>query len=142
VSARPAALILAALAAALAAGCEGPLSVSDFTDRCTPTTAQLEVGEGFLRIRCGCAEPSGTVAASGTPLTCTAPAGTTFFILYAATHQRHQIVPTGSPAFPPSPMSSGESDGIRAHAFPLATPGTYAFQDLFDGGLTGSLVVL
>jgi hypothetical protein len=107
----------------------------------TPSTAQVEVGDGYLRVLCGCTEPAGTLATAGSSLTCTAPAGTTFFILFLTNHTRHQIVSTGAPAFPPSPVSTGDQGSITAHAFSLATPGTYAFRDSFNAALTGQLVV-
>ncbi len=109
---------------------------------CSGSMAQLEMGDGYLRNLCGCAEAAGTTASGGSALTCTIPAGTTVFFQFGAARTRHQILATGAPELPSGP----EIDPVnplspKAHAATLTSAGTYTFRDAFDESVVGSIVV-
>jgi hypothetical protein len=110
---------------------------------CQALQAQIAVGDGFLRNLCGCAESAGQwVEANSGVLSCTVPVGTTLFISYIGTYLRHQIVPRGTPGFQPSPVSNPKGlPKILTHVVQFSEAGTYAFEDLFNSGLRGEIVV-
>jgi hypothetical protein len=109
---------------------------------CDPNTALIAVYDGLLENLCGCAEPAGTIVASGTALTCTVPVGTRVTFQYVATLTPHQILSTSTPTFVSS-LAHDPLQGIYypSHGIALTTAGTYLFADGFDAGLRGSIVV-
>lgn len=127
----------------LLAACGNQTSEVTTADTSCPSgAAQINVTDGFLRIICGCAEAAGTIATPPTTLTCTVPAGTTVFFYYEATTLRHQIIPTGSPSFVPSPINDPKDiRSMRSHAVKLDASGTYPFADAMNTTINGQLIV-
>lgn len=76
-------------------------------------------------------------------LTCTLPRGSSIFFQYLDTHSAHQIVSIGTPSFIPSRPMLSQDDAIkvRSHRVELTQPGTYFFQDLFQTGLSGRIII-
>jgi hypothetical protein len=141
------AAFLACSAAHLLSGCgEGGVlgqHLSAGATVCPGNTAEIAVSDGYLEVLCGCAETAGLVVGAGKgPLTCTVAAGTEIFFNYTAITVSHQIVASGTPAIPPSPVSNPK-DTLQnvVHAFKVTTPGTYPFWDAYNNALTGQLVV-
>jgi hypothetical protein len=111
---------------------------------CPTGSAIIMVSDGFLETICGCAEASPTYAPQGQALTCTVPTGTAVFFEYIGTGMPHQILSTGTPSFPPSPLSdpSDPSSMVRVHTVKLTLPGTYTFHDAINPTLSGQLIAL
>jgi plastocyanin len=110
---------------------------------CRPGQAQILVGDGSLKNLCGCTETAGEMVGVGAgPLNCSVAAGTIVFFLYHATVLQHQIVSTGTPAFISSAISDPKSLlTIHAHPAQFSAAGTYTYQDAFNLGLTGRIIV-
>jgi hypothetical protein len=128
-------------------GCSGdspstqiPLS----STTCASGTAAIEIGDGYMRILCGCSgtgEVDGRVYSSPGNLTChVAAAGTLVFFNYLTTILPHQVVSTGgtfvsSPVFDPTNIMP-----VRTHAAAMSLAGTtYPFQDIYSG-MTGQII--
>jgi hypothetical protein len=110
---------------------------------CAANSAQLAVGDGFQEILCGCAEPGGTVIASGTgvSVTCTIPVGTQVFFYYIGTKTKHQIMAADGVSFPSGPVSDPtDSVPVRVTSFQLTAAGSYPYNDAYDAGISGTLV--
>ncbi len=111
---------------------------------CSARVAQLAVRDGFIQNLCGCVEPivEPTPASPTTLVTCTVTAGTTVFFHYIATTLTHAIVSTGSPSFVSSPLSDPVAQTpYRIHGVLFDKAGTYRFEDAFNEGLQGRIVV-
>ena len=112
---------------------------------CTSGQAQIEIGDGYQRILCGCAEPAGAMvpsAGSKDPaLTCTVPSGTVVFFEYLSTVDRHQIISLASPSFPSSPISDpSDHPPLQIYGATFSPAGTYLYEDAFEPGTTGQIV--
>jgi hypothetical protein len=114
--------------------------------QCAPGTAHILVGDGFLRIICGCVQPGqtpGTTFTASDTLICNvAQPSTIVFFSFVGTVLQHQIVPTGPNQFVPTPVSdpaNGEPLQVYAVNLPLSSA-TYNFQDSYSG-LTGQIIV-
>jgi|GEM_PF-6507076 len=136
--------IYSVLALIALSGCEGqsftPLAVSDTA--CGVGEAKILILDGLQQRLCGCAEPAATVSPPAS-LTCTLAVGTRVFLDYTPSLGVHQIVPTGTPALEPSPVSLRKK-GLRAvpgHTFVLGASGTYAYTDAFFGAVSGQFIV-
>ena len=123
-----------------------PGTIDAASTRCNSGVAQISVGDGFLRIFCGCTGPgetAGTVFSTPGRLTCHLPSSNSqVFFYFLGTVLHHQIVPNGSNKFPSSPVSDPSSSSqVRSYAisFPQAAT-TYDFQDIY-GGMTGQIFV-
>lgn len=126
---------------AMACGAQTP-TVGPSDTACSGAMAQIEMGDGYLRNLCGCAEAAGTTASGGSSLTCTIPAGTTVFFQFSAARTRHQIVATGAPELPAGPeIDPVNPVSLKAHAATLTSAGTYSFRDVYDASIVGRLVV-
>jgi hypothetical protein len=109
---------------------------------CATGTAQIGVYDGFLQRLCGCQEGNSQGIRSGTALTCTIPLNTTLTFLYVATQIPHQIQSVGTPSFTSSAYSDPTGPNpVPAHAVTFRVAGSYAFRDLTDPGLSGTIVV-
>ncbi|MGK5084894.1 hypothetical protein WDW37_16525 [Bdellovibrionota bacterium FG-1] len=110
---------------------------------CVSGQAQIAIRDGFLQNLCGCNESAGQLIPTqqGT-LICTVPSGVTVFFHYLGTSLKHEIVSTGSPAFLSSPPSDPKAIlSLPTHVVQFANPGTYSFEDAFDTGLQGQIIV-
>jgi hypothetical protein len=137
--------IVLAAALAASAGCSSTTDVTPITSQgtaCPSGAAEIAVTDGYVQALCGCAESSATPVTPPAALKCTVPVNTVVVFDYLnGTKLRHQIVPTGAPAFAASPVSDpGSSSAVRFHAVQLAAPGSYGFQDSYDEALNGALV--
>jgi hypothetical protein len=104
---------------------------------------QFQVFDGSLESLCGCqGVRAQVVSANSSSLTCVVPVGTTLFISYAGATLRHQIVPTGMPTFVPSTLyDPSDSLPITSFAVQFTTAGTYGFEDIYNSGVRGQIVV-
>jgi hypothetical protein len=109
------------------------------TTTCQPGSAEILVGDGYLKSVCGCSGSPETVTPPAS-LTCSVPVNTTLFFLYAGTRLTHQIVPTVQDSLPASGVSSVKSL-IHSHTVIFAAPGTYGFYDNFNSAMVGQIVV-
>lgn len=134
------ALILVSLAGI--AGCGDIPVAPQPSSGCTAGSAEILVGDGYLKNLCGCAEAAGTLAPAGTSLTCTLSGSATVFFHYLGTQLQHQIAPVGTPAFVMSPVSDPLALApIQVHAIQLSASGTYQFQDALNSALSGQLII-
>jgi len=116
--------------------------VTNANSSCPANAAQIEVSDGFLRSRCGCAEAITDPVPPPATLTCTVTKDSTVTFLYVGTETTHQIVSTDTPAFASSPLSDpSDISTIRVHAINLSIVGTYKFTDSQNSALSGSIVV-
>ncbi len=107
---------------------------------CPTGVVQVAVRDGMLQHLCGCQEPAGQITAQGSVFNCTftVGSGVQLFVHYVATQLSHQIVPLGTPSFPPSPVHNPtESSPFLTHSFRIQASGTYRFQDQFNAALQG-----
>ncbi len=131
-------------------GCGGggglflPVQVADTA--CAPNVAQIQVGDGFFRILCGCTaagESSGSLFSSSTRLTCHLPTqDSRVYFFFLNNVQPHQIVGQNPSSFIPSTVvdpSAGMTQWVHVVQFPQASS-TYPFQDVFSG-ITGTIFV-
>lgn len=109
---------------------------------CAAGSAQIQIGDGYQLILCGCAEPGGQVIGSGSgTLTCTVPVGTEVFFFYQATHLTHQLIPSAGSAFPASPLSDPTATlAVTVDAFQPQVAETYGYVDAFNAGVVGQIV--
>ena len=134
-------------------GCAGssqpalPNSIQAMDTQCTTGMAQILVGDGFMRILCGCtgtAETDGTYIQAPTSLTCHLSSGSSVVLFHlTGTVNRHQIVSTGTPTFVPSAVSdpsSGNPITVYTAFFPQ-TSTTYSFADSFNSAIQGQIVI-
>jgi hypothetical protein len=139
-------LALAALSASVFSSCgtTEATGIPDPSRGCPAGAAMISVADGYLETLCGCAEPAPAYFSSSNHLLCTVTAGTTVLFNYIDVRSKHQILPVGTPAFPPSPLSNpmDQANMIRVHVIKLDAAGTYSFHDGFDGSLLGEIVAL
>ena len=145
----PLLLLTAFVALALAPACGREVtlypggSAAQVTPGCTTGAALILVGDGFLQNLCGCAEPDGTRVLTPSVFTCTVQAGTLVVFDYVTAGTSHQILSTGTPSFPDSPVADPAArEDFSRHAIQPGTPGSYGFTDAFDTRVSGTLVVL
>jgi hypothetical protein len=123
-----------------------PGTIDASLTNCSPGVAQIQVGDGFFRIFCGCTFPgeaAGTVFPAPGRLTCHLPTNNSQVIFYFLGNvMKHQIIPVGPTTFAPSGLSDPNSDmPIRAHTVSFQTAATtYSFQDVISG-MTGQIFV-
>jgi plastocyanin len=110
---------------------------------CGSLVAQILVQDGYFKDLCGCAEGQGTTFVQPSPMTCTVAVNTTIFFLYTGSELSHQIISTGTPSFPSSPLwdpvSRQTTNPVFGYQF--QTAGTYTLTDALDGSMTGRLIV-
>ena len=145
------------LATSVLAGCPGEapsnealVGLDPAATACTAGLAQIQVGDGFLEILCGCtssATGAGVVVsapiAGPTAFVCHVPTGTVVMWQVLGTQLWHQIEPlqvSGGSSFPSGQLIKPE-DPDRASVAQFTTPGTYGFQDAMNSGLQGEIVV-
>jgi len=122
------------------------ISACDDTPAATPSscganTAVIAVRDGFTEIFCGCQEAAGTIAASGTALTCTITHGSYVLFDFTSTKLTHQIVSTGTPSFADSALHDpNKDDNSSSHVVQFTQTGTFSFQDRFIPGMTGQII--
>src|SRR4051794_21181410 len=105
------------LTATLFSGCDSESDLPATSKSCPANAAMITVSDGYLETICGCAEAAPAYYAPGSRLLCTVTAGTTVIFNYLVTHSQHQILATGTPSFPPSPVSNPtDQTVIRVHA--------------------------
>ena len=110
--------------------------------RCGATSAVISVNDGSFTNICGCQESRNQVISQGTPLECTIPAGSTVFFTYLSSANKAQIISLGQPAFVSSmPYDPADKARTRSFSITFANPGTYHFEDAFNGTMTGDIVV-
>ncbi len=111
---------------------------------CTPGTAQLNVGDGFQQIMCGCKEASAIVTSGSGPVTCTVAVGTSVFFYYQkGSALVHQIVPsqTTQQTFAASPPSDpSDTIALPVYVFQVKLPGSYGYVDAYDNSISGQIV--
>ena len=125
---------------AAACGNPDPTTLSASENSCQANTALIRIEDTALSRRCGCSEAAQQFNAPSSALTCTVKAGTTVFFDAQATLLDHQVLSTGNPSFASGPLFRGKKDP-RSYAVTLSTPGTYSFEDPFQPGLSGQIVV-
>ncbi len=117
-------------------------SVSPDT-QCGPEVAQIQIGDGFLRIFCGCTQPGenpGAVFRSGQELVCHLPTQNSQVIFYFLNNFiPHQVVSTGPNTFISSSVIQSRS--LTSHVVRFHVPSsTYGFVDSFTA-ITGKIIV-
>ncbi len=111
------------------------------SSNCKPGVAQILVQDGFLQNLCGCDQNNGVMVVPPATLNCTVPRGTTVFFHFTGNRLRHQIIPTGTQTFVPSPQINPDSDTkLRAYAITLQDLGTYPFEDGINRSMSGQLI--
>ncbi|MFZ9594709.1 MAG: hypothetical protein ACO3A2_01375 [Bdellovibrionia bacterium] len=132
-----------------ALGCGSPTSLLNqfnlTSAPCGPQEAQVLVGDGFFKVTCGCTVPSenNKIYGPSEALVCHLPSSEAkvFFFTFGA-RLAHQVVPTGSSRFAPSPIFM-PTEGQPAPSFAVSFPEggrTYDFQDAYTG-MTGQFIV-
>lgn len=136
------------------AGC-GPAptfsnSIEASATACSPGVAEFLVGDGFMKILCGCTqanEAPGTVFPSPSNLTCHLPTRKTqVFFYYSGTILQHRIVLSPNQSLiqlPSSPVSNpSDSSPIRSYSvsFSQLPLQTVEFQDSFSA-MKGKFIV-
>lgn len=134
--------ILLATALCLLAACKTSENDPDLAAACAAGNAQIFVGEGYLRLACGCAEGSNLLVIQGTAATCTVALGTRVLFHFNEARNRHQIVGVGSPSLGASDVVNPPDELVFAAFAPnLPAAGTYQFRDAFNAAITGQLIV-
>ena len=126
----------------LSLGCGSGIPVQNTIDpvstACPPETAQILIGDGFLKPTCGCTgtNESGRVYPAPENLICHLATSTTrvFFYLWG-TQLPHQIVSTGNREFSSSPvMDSRGAPQFSSFAVSFPAPAvTYEFREIYTG---------
>jgi hypothetical protein len=117
----------------------------DYLQACRTGFAQMQIGEGYLILECGCAEGTGVVITQGTSATCTVNVGTRVVIGFGGARGRHQIVGEGSPDMGASTVIDPNQTGqfpVLPFVPNLPAAGTYNFRDVFNSSVFGQIVVL
>jgi hypothetical protein len=112
--------------------------------QCPSGTAAIQVGDGFLRILCGCtgaSETPGVVFPAPGNLICHLPQNPTpaVFFYFQGITLRHQIIPTGAETFPASPIMNPGSNLVSWGSILPKPATTYSFIDTISG-MTGQLI--
>ena len=110
---------------------------------CEANSAVIEVGDGFLRTRCGCSEGSLVLTTSGTNLKCTVRHGTTVFFSYLGATLKHQIIstaPEGSASSFTSSAIWAPKASFSAHGYLFSKAGSYPYSDAFSSQLNGTII--
>lgn len=110
-------------------------------NHCAAQNANVNAGDGYFQIACGCSEAPGTTVASNQSLSCTVPTGTSVNFYFIKPKEKHQIVPVGTPSFAASQIVNGSSKSTVIFTVPFPSAGTYSFQDGFLPTLTGQIIV-
>jgi hypothetical protein len=115
-----------------------PGTIDAASTSCSPGMVQLQIGDGFMRILCGCSqvgEEPGTVVMQPSSLTChLSSSQTQVFFHFLGNTLKHQIRPVNSDAFPLSGVSDPFSSvPLDSYSFPLSGTGTYEFEDTYQG---------
>jgi plastocyanin len=135
-------LFLAVFVLMAFSSCVSTTTSGNSSSGCASGLAQIQVGDGFLEILCGCQEAGGVVVGTPANITCTVPSGTVVLFLYLGTELEHQIVSSGGLSFPSSSVSNPQDPNpIRTAAAQFTASGTYDFQDAFNQGIQGKIVV-
>ncbi len=110
---------------------------------CDPAMVQFLVGDGFQKTICGCPESAAQVFPSGQGgVTCTIAVGKFVVFHFLDTTLTHQIIPRDGKSFPASPINYPTSPSrAPSYVFQLSSPGTYEYQDAFDSGVNGRIIV-
>lgn len=136
------ALIFTLGALSAIAGCKVSDNDPDLNAACTTGNAQIFVGEGYLRLACGCAEGTNVLVIQGSAATCTVALGTRVLFHFSEARRRHQIVGVGSPNLGASDVVNPPDEAVFAAFAPsLPATGTYQFQDAFNAAVSGQLIV-
>jgi hypothetical protein len=112
------------------------VSLSD--TECQSNSAQMLVGDGLLKVTCGCvgSGESGKVYALPSNVTChlSSSSSQVFFYLWGA-QTSHQIVPTGTHQFQSTPVLNSKLNSMpssSAITFPSAGV-SYEFKEVYTG---------
>ena len=113
---------------------------------CKPGVAEILVADTFIQILCGCVgagETAGRIYLSPDGLTCQLPSSSTIvFFFFLGNRTFHQIIPTESNAFPPSPLFDPDRNDYRSFAIVFPRPATsYGFIDVYSAGVKGTIIV-
>jgi hypothetical protein len=102
--------------------------------RCPPGAAQILVGDGFMKILCGCTETSAIVMPPATLDCHLAARDSQVFVTFQGT-LKHQIIPSVVNEFVPTPMYDPGASPVNSSAvlkFPSG-PKTYGFTEVISG---------
>lgn len=111
---------------------------------CDGAVAQLQVGEGFMALLCGCNEGNGVIVVQGGSATCTVALGTRVIFNFSGVRNRHQIVGEGTPYLGASTVIDPSQAGhypLIPFVATLPATGSYAYRDAFNAAVFGQIVV-
>ncbi len=115
------------------------------TASCTAGVAQIQIGDGYTRILCGCKlEASGSLFRPGETLNCTVDPGAQVVFRFETAQSYHQIIPApGSPSFlPMAPRLADNPNAQSAYVVTFSTPATtFRFIDGYMPELKGNIIV-
>jgi plastocyanin len=109
---------------------------------CPSNVAMVQVSDGYMEDLCGCQEGAGVIFLTQQPLTCTVSVGATVQFVVTGNQLSHQILPTGTSTFMPSPVFTPGADGAQVYPVTFSTGGGYGFTDAYDSALSGTIQVL
>ncbi len=108
---------------------------------CPSQTAQIQIGDGYSKILCGCSESAARID-RGSTTRCSISKGSTVHFVFSGATTSHQIISTGTPSFSSSPVSDPkDSVPYSVHPVTFSESGNFIFKDAFDEQIQGAIAV-
>ena len=119
-----------------ALGCNVDTTATTATT-CSAATAEIQIQNGGMVRVCGCAEAGNQFIPDGTILKCTVSAGTSIYFSFVGITTMRQITVQGVQSCPVAyPTGTTTTCVVR-----MNYSNTFAFTDIDDSSLTGSIIV-